>query len=63
MQGYAQIASALLSATGTLSGTLSTNPSFKYTGNYHIYVTGNTAKFDYGDCGKVSLHCNTPLVY
>ena len=64
-QGYAQMASALMTATGSAAGTLSANPALKYTGNYHIYVTGNTAKFDYGDCGpnKYTATANCLLFY
>ena len=55
-----------MTATGSAQGTLAANPALKYTGNYHIYVTGNTGvKFDYGDCGpnKYTATANCLMFY
>jgi hypothetical protein len=51
VQGHAQIASALLTATGDTHGMMTSNTAFKNTSLFHIYVSGITQLFNYGDCG------------
>ncbi|KAF9502501.1 hypothetical protein BDN71DRAFT_1438135 [Pleurotus eryngii] len=62
--GHAEMASALITATGSHYGLLDTNPNFHLTGLYHMYVTGNTL-FDYGDHGpnKFSTTANSMFLY
>jgi hypothetical protein len=62
--GHAEMASSLLSATGSEYGLLESNPTFNLTMLYHMYVTGATSMFDYGDCGpnKYSTTAN-PLIF
>ena len=57
--------SSLLTATGGDYGLLNTNPSFYLTGVYHIYVTGMTSLFNYGDHGpnKFSTTANSMMFY
>lgn len=50
-QAHAQIASALLTATGSTHDLLTANVGFRHTGFFHIYNNGITGKFNYGDCG------------
>lgn len=63
--GHAEMSAALLSATGSTHGLLSSNPDIAKTGEYHMYVTGATSLFDYGDHGpnKFSATANSMLFY
>jgi hypothetical protein len=63
--GHAESASSLLTATGSAYGLLSSNPSFNLTGLYHMYVTGMTSLFNYGDHGpnKYSTTANAMMFY
>lgn len=63
--GHAEMASALLTATGSTYGLLDANPDIAKTGQYHMYVTGATSLFDYGDHGpnKFSTTANSMLFY
>ncbi|KAJ8509422.1 hypothetical protein ONZ45_g8412 [Pleurotus djamor] len=62
--GHAEMASALITATGSHYGLLDANPNYHLTGLYHMYVTGNTL-FDYSDHGpnKFSTTANAMLFY
>jgi hypothetical protein len=64
-QAHAQLASALLSSTGSTHGTLTANPAFKNTPLFHIYNYGMTEKFNYGDCGpaKITATANSLFFY
>lgn len=64
-QGHAQMASALLTATGSTQQLLSANPAFNLSGLYHMYVYGNTYKANTGDCGpnKYTASANPLLFY
>jgi hypothetical protein len=59
------MASALLTATGSDFGLLTSNPNFQKTGDYHMYVNGPGTLFDYGDHGpnKYSSTANGMFVY
>lgn len=46
--------SALMTATGSDFGLLTANPGFELTALYHMYVTGMTSLFNYGDHGQCS---------
>ena len=63
--GHAEMASALLTATGSHYGLLDTNTEFKDTGFFHIYSHGPTSLFDYGDHGpnKFSSTSNSIIFY
>lgn len=64
--GHAELTSSLMTATGGGDfGLLNTNPGFKLTGLYHIYVTGMTSLFNYGDHGpnKFSTTSNSIIFY
>ncbi|TFK32740.1 chondroitin AC/alginate lyase [Crucibulum laeve] len=63
--GHAEMASALISATGSDYGLLDVNANFFKTGLYHMYVFGPTSLFDYGDHGpnKFSTTANSLLLY
>jgi len=63
--GHAELASALLVATGGEYGILSTNPNFNLTGLYHMYVWGMTSLFNYADHGpnKYSATANSMMLY
>jgi hypothetical protein len=63
--GHAEMASALLTATGSDYGLLDTNTKFYQTGYYHMYAHGPTSLFDYGDCGpnKFSTTANSIIFY
>ncbi|KAJ3496343.1 hypothetical protein NLJ89_g10497 [Agrocybe chaxingu] len=63
--GHAEMASALLTATGSHYGLLDTNTNFWKTGQYHMYVFGPTSLFDYGDHGpnKFSTTANSMFLY
>ncbi|KAG9054872.1 hypothetical protein FS842_003909 [Serendipita sp. 407] len=51
MTGWAEMASSLMLSTGSDFGIVQNNPSFNLTALYHMYVTGMTSLFDYGDHG------------
>ncbi|KAH9944214.1 chondroitin AC/alginate lyase [Epithele typhae] len=63
--GHAEMASSLMTATGSDMGLLSNNPNFAKTGLYHMYVTGPGSLFSYGDHGpnKYSTTANSILLY
>jgi hypothetical protein len=63
--GHAEMASSLISATGSHYGLLDVNPSFQLTGTFHMYVYGATSLFNYGDHGpnKFSSTANAMLFY
>jgi len=63
--GLTEMAASLLSATGSEYGLLNVNPTINLTGDYHMYVTGATSMFNYGDCGpnKYSTTANSMLFY
>ncbi|KAG6821350.1 hypothetical protein H0H93_014147 [Arthromyces matolae] len=62
---HAEMASALLTATGSHYGLLDTNSNFYKTGNFHMYATGATSLFNYGDHGpnKFSTTANSMIFY
>lgn len=59
------MAAALISATGNPQGLMTTNPQFNLTGLYHMYVTGQTRMFNYGDTGpnKYTATANGMMFY
>lgn len=59
--GWAEMTSALISATGSDHGMLTNNPNFNLTGLYHMYAQGATSLFNYGDHGpnKFSATANS----
>ena len=59
------MSSALLTATGSDYGLLTTNSKFINTGYYHMYAHGPTSLFDYGDTGpnKFSTTANSIIFY
>jgi hypothetical protein len=63
--GHAEMASALLTATGSDYALLDKNPETKETGYYHMYAHGPTSLFDYGDHGpnKYSTDANPMMFY
>jgi hypothetical protein len=63
--GHAEMAASLISATGSDYGLLETNPNFNLTGMFHMYITGPTSMFNYGDCGpnKYSTTANSMIFY
>jgi len=63
--GHSEMASSLLTATGSDFGLLSTNPYFNLTGLYHMYAYGTTSLFNYGDHGpnKYSTTANSMFFY
>ena len=63
--GHAEMASSLMTATGSDYGLLTTNENFNKTGLYHMYVTGPGSLFSYGDHGpnKFSTTANSILFY
>lgn len=63
--GHAEMASALLTATGSDYGLLDTNTVFSQTGLFHMYAHGPTSLFDWGDHGpnKFSTTANSMLFY
>ena len=63
--GHAEMTSSLITATGSDYGLLSVNPNFGATGLFHMYVTGMTSLFNYGDCGpnKFSTNANSMMFY
>ncbi|GAA6060416.1 hypothetical protein JCM10212_002184 [Sporobolomyces blumeae] len=62
---HAEMAASLLSATGSTQGLLDSNPGFKLTPEYHMYVTGMQGLFNYGDCGpnKYTATANGLMFY
>ena len=63
--GHAEMASSLLTATGSTYGLMDTNSKFFNTGYYHMYAHGPTSLFDYGDHGpnKFSTTSNAITFY
>ncbi|TDL28190.1 hypothetical protein BD410DRAFT_739730 [Rickenella mellea] len=63
--GHAEMSSALLTATGSHYGLVDTNQNFHLTGLFHMYATGPTSLFNYGDHGpnKYSTTANAMLFY
>ena len=63
--GHAEMASALITATGSDYNLLDVNANFYKTGFYHMYVYGSTSLFDYGDHGptKFSTTANAMFLY
>lgn len=63
--GHAEMSSALITATGSDYGLLDVNTNFNLSGLFHMYVTGKTSLFDYGDHGpnKYSSTANALLLY
>ncbi|KAJ7582584.1 chondroitin AC/alginate lyase [Mycena floridula] len=63
--GHAEMAASLLTATGSHYGLLDTNPNFQKTGDFHMYVTGSTSMFNWGDHGpnKYSTTANSVMFY
>jgi hypothetical protein len=63
--GHAEMSSALLTATGGDYGMITNNANFNLTGLYHMYVTGMTSVFNYGDHGpnKYSTTANAMFLY
>lgn len=59
------MAASLLSATGSTQGLLDSNPGYKLTPEYHMYVTGMQGLFNYGDCGpnKFTATANSLMFY
>lgn len=63
--GHAEMTSALTTATGSDYGLMTVNPNFYLTGLYHMYATGATSLFDWGDHGpnKFSSTANSMFLY
>ncbi|CCM03112.1 uncharacterized protein FIBRA_05233 [Fibroporia radiculosa] len=63
--GHAEMASSLVTATGSDFDLLSTNPGFQYTGLFHMHVTGPGTMFEWGDSGvqTYSTTANPMLFY
>lgn len=63
--GLAEMTSSLMTATGSDFGLLSANPNLNLTGQYHMYVTGTTSLFNYGDHGpnKFSTTANAMMFF
>ena len=63
--GHAEMASSLLTATGSTFDLTTVNPDFQLTGLYHMYVSGPGSLFNYGDCGpnKYSTTANAMMFY
>lgn len=63
--GHAEMTSSLLTAAGSDFGMLNTNPQFKETALFHMYVHGPTSLFDWGDSGpnKFSSTANSVIFY
>lgn len=63
--GHAEMASALLTATGSDYGLMDQNSKFRDTGYFHMYAHGPTSLFDYGDHGpnKFSSTANCMFFY
>jgi hypothetical protein len=63
--GHAEMASSLITATGSDYGLLDVNKDFSKTGRYHMNVFGTTSLFDFGDSGpgKFSTTANAMFLY
>ncbi|KAI0361394.1 hypothetical protein OH77DRAFT_1443806 [Trametes cingulata] len=63
--GHAEMASSLMTATGSDYELLTVNPNFWKTGLFHMYVNGPGSLFAYGDHGpnKFSTTANAMLLY
>lgn len=63
--GHAEMSSSLLTATGSDYGLLDINPTFNLTGLFHMYASGPTSLFNYGDHGpnKFSTTANSMIFY
>jgi hypothetical protein len=63
--GHAEMSSALMTATGSDYGMLTTNKNFALTGQYHMAVFGPGSLFAYGDHGpnKYSSTANSMFLY
>ncbi|PPQ67101.1 hypothetical protein CVT25_005702 [Psilocybe cyanescens] len=63
--GHAEMASALITATGSDYGLLDSNTNFFHTGQFHMYAYGPTSLFNYGDHGpnKYSTTANSLFLY
>jgi hypothetical protein len=63
--GHAEMAASLISATGSDFGLLTVNPNFQLTALYHMYATGATSLFNWGDHGpnKFSSTANSMMFY
>ncbi|KAJ7492779.1 chondroitin AC/alginate lyase [Mycena latifolia] len=63
--GHAEMAASLLTATGSDYGLMDANANFYKTGDFHMYITGATSLFNYGDHGpnKFSTTANSMIFY
>ncbi|KAJ7473453.1 heparinase II/III family protein [Mycena latifolia] len=63
--GHAEMAASLLTATGSHYGLVDANTNFYKTGDFHMYITGATSLFNYGDHGpnKFSTTANAMMFY
>lgn len=63
--GHAEMASALLTATGSEYELMTVNDNFKKTGDFHMHVYGATSMFEWGDHGpnKFSSTANSIMFY
>ncbi|KAH9944202.1 chondroitin AC/alginate lyase [Epithele typhae] len=63
--GHAEMASALMTATGSDYDLLTVNPNFYKTGLFHMSITGPGSLFSWGDHGpnKFSSTANSMLLY
>lgn len=50
--GHAQAALALITATGSDQGLLTSNPGMELSGLFHMHTTGHQGLFSYGDAGQ-----------
>lgn len=62
---HAEMSSALMTAAGSDFALLSTNPNTNLAGLYHLYASGPTSLFNYGDTGpnKYSTTANSMMLY
>lgn len=62
---HAEMAASLISATGSDYDILTSNPNFNLTALFHMYITGPTSMFNYGDTGpnKFSTTANSMIFY
>ncbi|KAI0830525.1 chondroitin AC/alginate lyase [Trametes gibbosa] len=63
--GHAEMASSLMTATGSDYDLLKVNPNFWKTGLFHMYITGPGSLFAWGDHGpnKMSTTANAMFLY
>lgn len=63
--GHAEMASSLLTATGSAYNLLDVNPGMKLSGLFHMYATGPGSLFNYGDTGpnKYTATANPMFFY